>query len=33
LPTDQQEQLLRHLGRMLAERLAAPDAPKEAGRE
>jgi hypothetical protein len=33
LPTHQQEELLRRLGRMLAERLAAPDAPAEGTHE
>lgn len=33
LPTRQREELLQHLGRMLAARLAAPDAPKGVKRE
>lgn len=33
LPTTQQEELLRRLGRMLADRLAVLDAPKEATHE
>ena len=33
LPSHQQEELLRHLGRMLAERLTVPDATAEGTHE
>jgi hypothetical protein len=33
LPTSRQEELLRRLGRMLAERLDGPDAPAEGAHE